>query len=124
MQLYHRTSIAEARSIVQRGFEDLEWDFGLQDARSGEETTVTGVWVTDRPLGPNEGIEGDALVEVTVELSDDELAPHELEGLFWDARLWVLPAPLLNERGSARIHAVDPRTSWWHEAQDEGGELP
>jgi hypothetical protein len=57
--LYHRTMIGEARGIVQRGFEDVDWDFGLQDARTGEDAVVTGVWLADRPLGEEEGIEGD-----------------------------------------------------------------
>jgi len=117
--LYHRTTIADAGGIVRGGFEDLEWDFGLQDARTGEDATVTGVWLSDRPLGEAEGIGGDALVEVSLDLDLDELGPFELEGLLWDARIWVAPAEFVNGRGQARILEVDPRTSWFHEAWNE-----
>jgi hypothetical protein len=80
---------------------------------------VTGVWLSDRPLGEAEGIGGDALVEVTLDLDLDELGPFELEGLLWDARIWVAPAEFVNGRGQARILEVDPRTSWFHEAWNE-----
>ncbi|NIM48448.1 MAG: hypothetical protein GTN62_02030 [Gemmatimonadales bacterium] len=116
--LFHRTSIAEARSIVQHGFEDVDWDFGLKDARTGEDTVVTGVWLTDRPIGRDEGIDGDALLEVTVDLTEEELKPFELEGMLWDTQLWIASAELINAHGKARILEVDPRTSWWHEALD------
>jgi hypothetical protein len=119
LMLYHRTTIADAGGIVRSGFEDLEWDFGLQDARTGEDAMVTGVWLSDRPLGEAEGIGGDALVEVTLDLDLDELGPFELEGLLWDARIWVAPAEFVNGRGQARILEVDPRTSWFHEAWNE-----
>jgi hypothetical protein len=129
MVLYHRTMIGEARGIVERGFQDQDWDFGLRDAQTGEEAVVTGVWLADRPLGSAEGIEGDAVVEVTVDLTEEQLKPFELEGMLWDARLWVPAAELLNAHGKARISGVDPRTSWFHEAweeeeadgEDEGG---
>ena len=122
--LYHRTSIAEARTIMKEGFVDVDWDFGLRDAQTGDEAVVTGVWLADRPLGTEEGIEGDAVLEVTVDLTQEELAPFELEGLLWDARLWVASAELINDRSKSRILEVDPRTSWFHEAvndEDEQG---
>jgi hypothetical protein len=30
-----------------------------------------------------------------------------------DARLWVVPAQLINPHAKMRILQVDPRTSWW-----------
>ena len=110
--LYHRTSIAEARQILKQGFADTEWDFGLRDAGTGEEVIVTGVWLTDRPLADQEGPPGDALLEVTVELEDADLASFELEGLLPDARLWVVPAATVNQHAQARLVRVDPRSSW------------
>ncbi len=117
--LYHRTSIGEARAIVQRGFQDIEWDFGIQDARTGEDTVLTGVWLADRPLGAEEGIAGDAVLEVTVTLTPEQLKPYELEGLLWDAKLWVASAELLNQHATTRILEVDPRSSWFYEAVDD-----
>lgn len=121
LTLYHRTSIVEAREIVESGFRDLEWEFGLQDARTGEERVATGIWLADRPLGENEGLAGDALLEVSLDATDEELSPFELEGMLWDARFWVVPADFLNARGHTRISEVDPRSSWFHEAWNEDG---
>ena len=116
---YHRTTIAEARSIVTKGFVDENWDFGLRDAHTGEDALVTGVWLADRPLGPDENIPGDAVVEIAADLTEEEIAPFELAGMLWDARLWVAPAALINSHAEMRILEVDPRTSWFHEAIDD-----
>jgi hypothetical protein len=116
---YHRTMIAEARSIVTKGFVDEDWDFGLRDVQTGEDALVTGVWLADRPLGRDENIPGDAVVEVTADLTEQELADFELAGMLWDARLWVAPAELINSRSKMRILEVDPRTSWFHDAINE-----
>lgn len=121
--LYHRTSIGDARHIARHGFEDLKWAFGQEDASEGEVRKAVGVWLSDRPLASEEGPGGDAVLEVTLELEEDALGPFELEGVLWDARLWVVPAGMINPRAAIRILEVDPRTSWWYEAQD-GDEGP
>jgi hypothetical protein len=114
--LYHRTSIAEARDIVRRGFRDMDWEFGLQDARTGDERVATGIWLSNRPLGAADGLHGDALLEVTVEADVDALKNFELEGMLWDGRFWVVPAEYLNRHARARFGEVDPRSSWFHQA--------
>ena len=48
---FHRTTIGDARRIAKEGFGDLEWAFGLDDARSGEEVSATVVLLADGPLG-------------------------------------------------------------------------
>ena len=116
--LYHRTSIAEARQIVQQGFEDEKWGFEIRDDRTGHDTKMLGVWLSDRPLTEREGPEGDAILEVKLALEESALQTSELDGIFWDARLWVVPAAFINPHASVRILQVDPRTSWWHEAVD------
>ena len=116
--LFHRTSIGDARKIMQSGFENIDWDFGLKDVQTGEDAVVPGVWLADRPLGHQEGIEGDALLEVKLDLAEEELKPFELEGMLWNAHLWVAPAELINGHSEVRIREVDPRTSWFHEAWD------
>jgi hypothetical protein len=121
LTLYHRTNIGEARVIVIKGFEDRDWNFGLFDARTGDEVSVEGVWLVDRPVRQDEGLDGDALLEVTVHATLDELAPFELDGMLWDARIWVVPAQWLAERARVRFHAVDPHASGFFEAPN--GEL-
>ncbi len=119
--LYHRTSIADARQILKDGFADTEWDFGLRDANTDENVVVTGVWLANRPLNEAEGPPGDALLEVTLELREDELQPFELDGMLWNARLWVVPADTLNGHCTARMVRVDPRSSWgYNRVGDEG----
>ena len=110
--LYHKTTIADARGILKDGYSDTEWDFGLKDAHTGEEVTVTGVWLSDRRLADGECAEGDALLEVRVDFSDDELTRFELYGMMWNARLWVIPAETLNTHSRTRMVRVDPRSSW------------
>lgn len=110
--LYHRTSIADARQILKDGFSDTEWDFGLRDANTDEDVLVTGVWLANRPLAEAEGPPGDALLEVTLDLPEEQLQPFELDGMLWNARLWVIPADTLKGHCTAKMVRVDPRSSW------------
>lgn len=114
MKLYHRTSIAQATEIVRQGFRDDKWKFEMRD-RDGEALRRVGVWLSDRPLTDAEGPSGDAVLLVEVSLSEEALAAFELEEIFWDARLWVVPAEVLNPASRVAIHQVNPQTSWWHE---------
>jgi hypothetical protein len=114
MKLYQRTSIADATEIARSGFRDGKWRFDARD-REGEPVKRVGVWLTDRPLSDTEGPAGDAVLEVEISLSDDTMRAFELEAVFWDVRLWVIPAEILNPASKVRIHSVNPRTSWFHE---------
>jgi hypothetical protein len=116
MRLYHRTRIAVAVEIGRRGFQDERWSFAVRDGE-GLEVRLTGVWLTDRPLGEVEGPPGDAQLEVEVDLGEDTLKAFELEGVFWDVRLFVVPAEVLNSHTRTRIVEVDPRTSWFHDVR-------
>lgn len=116
MRLYHRTRIATAVEIGRSGFRDERWSFQLRD-EGGMEVKLTGVWLTDRPLGESEGPPGDAQLELEVELSEETLSAFELEGVFWDTRLFVVPAEVLNTHVRSRIMEVDPRTSWFHDVR-------
>lgn len=121
MILFHRTSIGEAREIIQHGFVDEKWAFKVR-GDVGAPRKLVGVWLSDRPLNEQEGPDGDAILEVKLGLGDDALARFELDGVFWDARLWVVPAEVLNPHVSVRIHQVDPRSSWFFEAQNDDAE--
>ena len=116
LTLYHRTSIADARAIVQNGFENQKWRFEHDEPEMEEVKKAVGVWVSDRPLDQNEGPPGAAVVEVTLDVSEDALELFQFEGVLWDARLWVIPAEIINARANVRILNVDPRSSWFHEA--------
>ncbi len=122
--VFHRTTIAEARAIAKDGFVDEELDFGMHDLTSGEEVTVAGVWLADRSLGPEEGLEGDALLEIKLDVDEETLDAFELEGLMWDARVWVTPAEWLTAHAKVRIHSVDPRSSGFFNATNGDPETP
>ena len=109
--VFHRSTVGDARRIAKAGFSDLAWDFGLYDARSGEEVSVTGVLLADRPLGREHGIDGDAVLEVKLDVTEDDLAGFDLEGMLLDARVWVAPAEWVAYHATVRIASVDPSTS-------------
>jgi hypothetical protein len=111
LTVYHRTTIADARAIAKNGFEDRELDFGLHDVVTGEEVTIAGVWLCDRTLASDEGPGGDAMLEIRLDVEDEALQAFELEGLFWDARVWVAPAEWVTAHAKVRIFSVDPSTS-------------
>lgn len=114
--LYHRTDMSDARAIIKNGFEDREWEFGLHDARTGKEVSVSGVWLMDRPVSPEDGLDGDTVLEVILDVDYEELAPFELEGMLWDGRFWVAPAEWVNDRSTVRFKSIDPNTSGFFDA--------
>ena len=122
--VYHRTTIADARAIAKNGFEDRELDFGLHDVVSGEEVTVAGVWLCDRILEPDEGPDGDAMLEIRLDVEEEVLQTFELEGLFWDARVWIAPAKWVTAHAKVRILSVDPSTSGFFDIATGDPETP
>lgn len=127
LTFYHRTSIAEAREIVRRGFQDQKWGFDVEELVSDRRLKVMGVWLTDRVPEAEDAPPGDAVLEVTVDPTPDALKVFEIPGVLANARLWVVPAKVLNPVATARILRVDPRTSWWfkrEELADPGAEEP
>ncbi len=127
LTFYHRTSIAEAREIVRRGFQDQKWGFDVEELVSDRRLKVMGVWLTDRVPQEEDAPPGDAVLEVTVDPTPETLRVFEIPGVLANARLWVIPAKLLNPVAKARILSVDPRTSWWFkrgELADPGTEGP
>lgn len=124
---FHRTTIAEAREIVRRGFQDQKWGFDVEDLVSDRRLKVMGVWLTDRVPQEEDAPPGDAVLEVTVDPVPETLQVFEIPGVLAEAKLWVVPAKVLNPIATCRILSVDPRTSWWFkrgEAMDPGGEDP
>lgn len=120
--LFHRTLVSLAREIVKDGFADEKWGFG-DDEDSGRALTAVGVWLTDRPVDPDDGPPGAAVLEVVLDAPEDELAGFEIHGVLPEARLFVVPAAYVNPRANIRIVGVDARSSWFHEqVDDEPGE--
>jgi hypothetical protein len=121
MELYHRTTIAEARAVMERGFRDQKWGFDVTGLEEEGRLKLRGVWLSDRVLEEGNGPPGDAVLQVTVGGDPELLRPFEVPGVLPGARLWVVPAAVLNPVATTRIHTVDPRTSWWFERGQLGG---
>jgi hypothetical protein len=118
LTLYHRTSIGEARQIVKEGFRDQKWGFSVDDAVTERRVKAMGVWLTDRLLESDDGPPGDATLEVLLDADEVSLQPFELAGVLGEARLWVVPATILNPRSRVRILRVDPRSSGWFDRRE------
>ena len=115
MILYHRTTIAEAREIMQRGFQDQKWGFDVEGLVSDRRLKVVGVWLTDRVPEEEDAPSGDAVLEVTLDPAPETLQVFEVPGVLANGTLWVVPSAVLNPVAQARILSVDPRTSFWFE---------
>ena len=112
MIFYHFTNREAAEAIIAEGFRDAEGFYGF-----ARQHPVTGVWVSDRPLGPNEtgkiyDEEDEAWVQLTVELPQAVIDAHEVvSDIDMGYREWLFPAALLNAHASMVIY--DP---WADEA--------
>ena len=96
--LYHRTTRRNAAAILENGFRDGEGNYMT-------DSWFHGVWVSDTPLDINEGAKGDALLEVRLSVCEEDLAYYEWVEEGKPYREWLVPAHLLNTKGS--ISAVD-----------------
>ncbi len=93
LTLFHRTTPANAEQILCTGFRDGTGHY-LTDRE------WTGVWFSDQPLDVNEGAEGDTLLRVDLNLTDDAIADYEWVEEEKGYREWLLPAQLVNEHGT------------------------
>ena len=55
--------------------------------------------------------------------SKQVLARFELEGMLWDARVWVAPAEWVTDHATVRIASVDPSTSGFFDTNTGEPEL-
>jgi hypothetical protein len=93
---YYRTTADKAREIVKNGFKDITSNH-LTDRQS------EGVWLSDKPLGPNEGAEGDTLLRITLSLKEEELEHYKWVEEGQTYREWFLPAKLINPHMEVEI---------------------
>ena len=90
MILYRRTTASAAAAAIS--------DHAFQDHAGSylTERQWSGVWLSDRPLDLNPGVEGDTLVEVTINATESDLQDWvwAVEGQGY--RAWLIPAATLN----------------------------
>ena len=94
--LFHVTTDDAAISILANGFTDGTGTYLTNDQ-------FTGVWLSDQPLGFNDGARGDTVLAVDF---DGDLA--ELQGYEWieerkPYREWLVKAAFLNGRCTVRL---------------------
>jgi hypothetical protein len=95
MIVYHSTTEAMAKEIIQNGFRDSK-------ATYGTDLEWIGVFVCDKPLDVNEGAKGSTVLRITLPVTEDELAPYEWAEEGKPFREWCVPASLLN-RGTVQL---------------------
>lgn len=103
MILYHRTDSESAKLISRHGFRDGQGKYLTEHPRSG-------VWVSDEPLDENEGAHGDILLEVSIEMTETEIAKYEWIEPGKQFREFLIPAAELNPRMTLRI--AEDRNTW------------
>lgn len=100
MRLFHVTRHTNARGVLAQRFRDGHGTY-LTDRE------WSGVWLSDQPLldgGPFDGdpASGWTVLEVMLDLSDAELARYEWVEDGKPYREWLVPAAVLNQRGTVR----------------------
>jgi hypothetical protein len=95
LKFFHRTGAKNAAKILKRGFRDATGNYMMN-------TTVTGVFVSDKILDQNEGACGEAVLQIAVEISKSDLDFWEIREDGKTYREWCIPAKELN-RGSISI---------------------
>jgi anti-sigma factor ChrR (cupin superfamily) len=100
VQVFHRTSSANAAAIAEGGFRDGEGTYG-----TGE--MFRGVWLADTPLDDNEGAHGETVL--AVEIPEAVLTEWEWVEEGKRYREFLVPANLVNEFPRA---VVDVENDW------------
>lgn len=92
VKLFHRTTIANARSIQRTGFRDGRGSYMTRSEHSG-------VWLSNVPLDENEGAIGDALL--SLEIDEARIASFEWLEVGKPYREWLVPAAVINSESSS-----------------------
>jgi hypothetical protein len=100
IRLYHCTDASAAEAILRDGFRD-----GCDTYMTDQQ--FEGVWLSDSPLGPNEGVWGDVLLEIRFKVPPDDLSDFEWIEEGKGYREWLVPAVLLNARAAINIIPMD-----------------
>ena len=87
MYLYHRTSAAGVKDILQDGFLDTTGYFLRGHA-------FRGVWFSDDPFTPGERTVGDTVL--CLDIPEPIIAEYEWKDAWTPYREWLIPAALLN----------------------------
>lgn len=104
MKLYHTTSPEQADTIKIHGFRDTEGSYGfMREDRSP--FYIRGVFLSDAPLGPNDGLASESSRVFIIEIPEQVIGPYELieEGQGKGYREWCVPAEVVNKYFDKRV---------------------
>ena len=104
MKLYHTTSSERADNIKAHGFRDTEGSYGFL-REDWSPFYIRGVFLSDTPLGPNDGLVSDASLVFVIEIPEKVIEPYELieEGQGKGYREWCVPAEVVNKYFDQRV---------------------
>jgi hypothetical protein len=91
MFLYHRTAFKNAQSILDIGFLDSTGFY-----MTAEE--LTGVWLSNIPLDINEGADGDTLLQIKLDFTEEEIDKYECKEDERPYREFLMPSELVNSK--------------------------
>ena len=115
--LFHRTSSEAAEKIIQEGLKDGTGNYMM----IGLDEPLVGTFFSDLPVncqdGTKEGEDGGVLFEVTLDLTEAEIARYEIIEDFgpdplFGYREWCIPAALVNKHGTLRAISKDEEMDW------------
>jgi hypothetical protein len=101
MHLFHVTTPERAEAILREGFKD---GFG----RYMTDQTFSGVWLSDRPLDANDGVNGEATLGVSFQCQLRELDCYEWVEEGKSYREWLIPAQVIAEKATTSILEGSP----------------
>ena len=90
MKLFHGTHAKNAANILKRGFRDTTRCYMMN-------TTVTGVWVSDKILDESESAFCDVVLQIEAKVSKINLDFYEVKEAGKPYREWCIPASILND---------------------------
>jgi hypothetical protein len=93
MKLYHATARDKARAILREGFRDNRDSYGTNQPWSG-------VWLSDRPLDPNDA---DTILAVSLDREIDALSDYEWVQEEQSCREWLIPSDFVNKHTVAIV---------------------
>ena len=93
--LYHRTSAENAHAIMENGFMNSA-EYFLTNR------TSTGVWLSSRPPETTDRFQGDSLLVIHLDMTEQELTRWEFTGE-GSHREWLIPANIVNRRGTVEL---------------------
>ena len=102
MRLYQCTSQESAHAIMAQGFRDA-WGYYLTDR------LWYGVWFSDVPHPGHEDTGEEVLLAVDLDVPDDQLGEYAWVDFGKPYRMFLLPAELVNRRGTLRVVEDDWR---------------